>query len=70
MTRKPHHPLPDDDRAEEDRVPERRQNDGGENTRARTSVQISPAQRSGHIATRMVNLTKPERSIRQIKQAR
>jgi len=33
MTRKPHHPLPDDDRAEEDRVPERRQNDGGENTR-------------------------------------
>lgn len=31
MTKKPHHPLPDDDRAEIDRVPESRENaDGSE----------------------------------------
>jgi hypothetical protein len=30
MTKKPHHPLPDDDRAEIDRVPESRENGGSE----------------------------------------
>lgn len=34
MTRKPHHPLPDDDRAEKNRVPERRENAEGENERS------------------------------------
>jgi hypothetical protein len=33
MTKKPHHPLPDDDRAEKDRVPERRENGEGANER-------------------------------------
>lgn len=30
MTKTPHHPLPDDDRAEIDRVPESRENTGND----------------------------------------